>query len=165
PFQGRDGGAESPALHIEVFTTRIDTIYGATFVVLAPEHPLVEQFAAMAKDPAGFKAEVQAFKSQDKEARMGGKEGINTGQFATNPFTGEQVPIWIGNFVLAEYGTGAIMAVPAHDARDFEFARKYSLPIRIVVRSSETPATAEELTDATTNYGRLVESGEYSGAE
>ncbi len=163
PSQGP--GAESPALHIEVFTTRIDTIYGATFVVLAPEHPLVETFAAMAKDPSGFKAEVQAFKAQDKEARMGGKEGINTGQFAINPFTGEQVPIWIGNFVLAEYGTGAIMAVPAHDERDFEFAKKYKLPIRIVVRSKETPATAGELTDATTNYGKLVDSGEYSGAE
>jgi leucyl-tRNA synthetase len=150
---------------IEVFTTRIDTIYGATFVVLAPEHPLVETFAARSTDQAAFRAEVQAFRAQDKDARLGGKEGCNTGQFALNPFTGEQVPIWIGNFVLAEYGTGAIMAVPAHDERDFEFARKYSLPIRIVVRSSETPATAEELTDATTNYGRLVDSGEYSGAE
>ena len=157
--------ANSPDLEIEVFTTRIDTIYGATFVVLAPEHPLVEKFAAMAADPAAFKAEVQAFRSQDKEARLGGKEGINTGQFAINPFTGENVPIWIGNFVLAEYGTGAIMAVPAHDERDFEFARKYHLPIRIVVRSAETPATADDLTDATTNYGKLVDSGEYSGAE
>jgi leucyl-tRNA synthetase len=167
---GRSEGARlkfpvvnSPDLQIEVFTTRIDTIYGATFVVLAPEHPFVEKFAAMAKDPAAFRAEVQAFRAQDKEARLGGKEGINTGQFATNPFTGEQVPIWIGNFVLAEYGTGAIMAVPAHDERDFEFARKYNLPIRIVVRSAETPATADELTDATTNYGTLVDSGEYSG--
>jgi len=150
-------------LAIEVFTTRIDTIYGATFVVLAPEHPFVEKFEAMATDPATFRAEVQAFRAQDKEARLGGKEGFNTGQFAINPFTGERVPIWIGNFVLAEYGTGAIMAVPAHDERDFEFARKYNLPIRIVVRSAETPATADELTDATTNYGTLVDSGEYSG--
>ena len=150
---------------IEVFTTRIDTIYGATFVVLAPEHPLVETFATRSVDPARFRADVQEFRAQDKDARLGGKEGFDTGQFALNPFTGEQVPIWIGNFVLAEYGTGAIMAVPAHDERDFEFARKYNLPIRIVVRSAETPATAEELTDATTNYGRLVDSGEYSGAE
>jgi len=168
---GRSEGArltfkvDGQDLGIEVFTTRIDTIYGATFVVLAPEHPLVEKFVAMAKDPAQFKADVQAFKAQDKEARMGGKEGINTGLFAINPFTNERAPIWIGNFVLAEYGTGAIMAVPAHDERDFEFARKYKLPIRIVVRSKETPATADELTDATTNYGKLVDSGEYSGAE
>jgi len=150
---------------IEVFTTRIDTIYGATFVVLAPEHPLVETFAARTANPAAFRARIQAFRAEDKDVRLGGKEGFDTGQFALNPFTGEQVPIWIGNFVLAEYGTGAIMAVPAHDERDFEFARKYELPIRIVVRSPETPATAEELTDATTNYGRLVDSGEYSGAE
>ncbi|HKF65552.1 MAG TPA: leucine--tRNA ligase, partial [Vicinamibacterales bacterium] len=93
------------------------------------------------------------------------KEGFDTGRKAKNPFTGEEVPIWIANFVLAEYGTGAIMAVPAHDERDFAFARKYNLPIRIVVRSVETPATAADLTDATTNYGRLVDSGEYSGAE
>ena len=132
-------------------------------MLLAPEHPLVETFAAMAADPAAFKAEVQAFRSQDKEARLGGKEGIDTGQFAINPFTGEQVPIWIGNFVLAEYGTGAIMAVPAHDQRDFEFARKYQLPIRIVVRSAETPAAADDLTDATTNYGTLVDSGSIRG--
>src|SRR5262252_2420045 len=152
-------------LGIEVFTTRIDTIYGATFVVLAPEHPLVETLAKMPKAPPTLKADVQAFRSQDKEARLTGKEGVFTGQFALNPFTGEHVPIWIGNFVLAEYGTGAIMAVPAHDERDFEFARKYNLPVRIVVRSKETPATADELTDATTNYGTLVESGEYSGAK
>jgi leucyl-tRNA synthetase len=152
-------------LGIEVFTTRIDTIYGATFVVLAPEHPLVEKFAAIAPDPAGFRAAVQAFRSQDKEARVGGKEGIDTGQLAVNPFTGEHVPIWIGNFVLAEYGTGAIMAVPAHDERDFEFARKYQLPIRIVVRSKETPTTADDMAEATTNYGTLVDSGEYSGAQ
>jgi leucyl-tRNA synthetase len=150
-------------LGIEVFTTRIDTIYGATFVVLAPEHPLVETLATMPKAPPTLKADVQAFRSQDKEARLTGKEGVFTGQFAVNPFTGEHVPIWIGNFVLAEYGTGAIMAVPAHDERDFEFARKYNLPIRIVVRSAETPATADELTEATTNYGTLVDSDEYSG--
>jgi leucyl-tRNA synthetase len=155
--------AESPDLHIEVFTTRIDTIYGATFVVLAPEHPLVDTLAKMPNAPASLKADVQAFRSQEKEARLTGKEGVFTGQFAINPFTKERVPIWVGNFVLAEYGTGAIMAVPAHDERDFEFARKYSLPIRIVVRSKETPATAGELTDATTNYGTLVDSGEYSG--
>ncbi|HXD75408.1 MAG TPA: leucine--tRNA ligase, partial [Vicinamibacterales bacterium] len=148
-------GARDSGLDIEVFTTRIDTIYGATFVVLAPEHPLVET----------FRTDVRVFKAQDKETRMGGKEGIDTGRFAINPFTNEKIPIWVGNFVLAEYGTGAIMAVPAHDERDFEFARKYKLPIRIVVRSKETPATADDLTDATTNYGTLVDSGEYSGSE
>ncbi len=151
-----------------MFTTRIDTIYGATFVLLAPEHAMVDRFAAESSDPNAFRDRVAKFRSLDRAARLTGeieKEGFDTGRTATNPFTGEEVPIWIANFVLAEYGTGAIMAVPAHDERDFAFARKYQLPIRIVVRSAETPATASDLTDATTNYGRLVDSGEYSGAE
>src|SRR5580765_8245322 len=155
-------------LDIEVFTTRIDTIYGATFVLLAPEHAMVDRFAAESSDPGAFRERVGKFRSLDREARLTGeieKEGFDTGRKATNPFTGEEVPIWIANFVLAEYGTGAIMAVPAHDERDFAFARKYQLPIRIVVRSGETPATVADLTAPTTNYGRLVDSGEYSGAE
>jgi leucyl-tRNA synthetase len=168
PLEGRDGGAENPALHIEVFTTRIDTIYGATFVLLAPEHAMVDRFAAESSDPKAFRDRVAKFRALDREARLTGeieKEGFDTGRTARNPFSGEDVPIWIANFVLAEYGTGAIMAVPAHDERDFAFARKYQLPIRIVVRSAETPPTVADLTDATTNYGRLVDSGEYSGAE
>src|SRR4029453_9927464 len=127
---------------IEIFTTRIDTIYGATFVLLSPEHSMVERFAAGSPDPAAFRARVAAFRALDREARLTGaieKEGFDTGRKATNPFSGEEAPIWIANFVLAEYGTGAIMAVPAHDERDFEFARKYGLPIRIVVRTAETP--------------------------
>jgi leucyl-tRNA synthetase len=153
---------------IEVFTTRIDTIYGATFVLLAPEHRMVDRFAAESADPASFRAKVAQFRALDREARLTGaieKEGFDTGRKAINPFTGEQVPIWIANFVLAEYGTGAIMAVPAHDERDYDFARKYNLPIRIVVRSAETPASVAGMTTATTNYGRLVDSGEWTGQE
>ncbi len=123
---------------IEIFTTRIDTIYGATFVLLAPEHPMVDRFAAESPDPAAFRERVAKFRALDREARLTGaieKEGFDTGRKAINPFTGKEVPIWIANFVLAEYGTGAIMAVPAHDQRDFEFARKYGLPIRIVVQT------------------------------
>src|SRR5262249_39923029 len=93
------------------------------------------------------------------------KEGFDTGRKAINPFTGQEVPIWVANFVLAEYGTGAIMAVPAHDERDFEFARKYDLPISIVVRSKETPDSVGGMAAATTNYGTLAESGEWSGQE
>jgi len=153
---------------IEVFTTRIDTIYGATFVLLAPEHPLVDRFASESPDPQAFRGRVAKFRALDREARRDGtieKEGFDTGRTAVNPFTGKDVPIWVANFVLAEYGTGAIMAVPAHDERDFEFARKYQLPVRIVVRSGETPATADALTTATTNYGTLVGSGPWDGQE
>ena len=128
---------------IEIFTTRIDTIYGATFVLLAPEHPMVDRFAAESPDPAAFRERVAKFRALDREARLTGaieKEGFDTGRKAINPFTGEEVPIWIANFVLAEYGTGAIMAVPAHDQRDFEFARKYGLPIRIVVQAGDDAA-------------------------
>jgi leucyl-tRNA synthetase len=158
--------ADAPGVTIEVFTTRIDTIYGATFVLLAPEHALVDRFASESPDPRAFNERVAKFRELDKEERRAGdkKEGFDTGRKARNPFTGEDVPIWVANFVLAEYGTGAIMAVPAHDERDFAFARKYGLPIRIVVRSAETPATAAELTDASVSYGTLVDSGEYSGA-
>jgi leucyl-tRNA synthetase len=153
---------------IEIFTTRIDTIYGATVVLLSPEHPMVDRFAAESPDPAAFRARVAKFRAQDRDARLTGavdKEGFDTGRQAINPFTNEPVPIWIANFVLAEYGTGAIMAVPAHDERDFEFVRKYNLPIRIVVTSAETPQTAGEMTVATTNYGRLINSGEWTGQE
>jgi leucyl-tRNA synthetase len=159
--------ADAPGVAIEVFTTRIDTIYGATFVLLAPEHALVDRFASESPHPGAFNERIAKFRALDKEARRAGdieKEGFDTGRKARNPFTGEDVPIWVANFVLAEYGTGAIMAVPAHDERDFAFARKYGLPVRIVVRSADTPATAAELTDASVSYGTLVDSGEYSGA-
>ena len=157
------GAAAGPG--IEVFTTRIDTIYGATFVLLAPEHPFVERFAAESPDPVQFRERVAKFRTLEREARLTGKEGFDTGRKAVNPFSGEEVPIWIANFVLAEYGTGAIMAVPAHDQRDFEFARKYSLPIRVVVQSGDEPVSAEALNDASTNYGRLVNSADYTGQE
>jgi leucyl-tRNA synthetase len=147
---------------VEVFTTRIDTIYGANFIVLAPEHPLVEPFAAAAPDPAAFRAKVQAFRSQDRDARMGGKEGFDTGRQATNPFTGKAVPIWVANFVLGEYGTGAVMGVPGHDERDFDFARTYDLPITIVVQPEDKPIAVETMTGAHAGEGTLVNSGEYN---
>jgi leucyl-tRNA synthetase len=157
------GGAD-----IEIFTTRIDTIYGATFVLLAPEHAMVGAFADESANPAVFREQVAKFRALDREARMTGaieKEGFDTGRTALNPFTGNEVPIWIANFVLAEYGTGAIMAVPAHDQRDLEFARKYNLPIRVVVQAGERALSAADLTEASTRYGRLVDSGEYTGQE
>ncbi|HEX3703326.1 MAG TPA: class I tRNA ligase family protein, partial [Vicinamibacterales bacterium] len=156
PLVGAAGG-------VDVFTTRIDTIYGANFIMLAPEHPLVESFAAASADPAAFRARAQAFRSQDREARMGGKEGFETGRQATNPFTGQPVPIWVTNFVLGEYGTGAVMGVPGHDQRDFEFARAYHLPITIVVQTDAAPLSAETMIEAHAGAGRLVNSGDYNG--
>ena len=162
---------------IDIFTTRIDTIFGATFVLLAPEHPMVDRFAAEAPNSAAFRERVARFRALDREARRMGtieKEGFDTGLRAINPFTKAEVPIWIANFVLAEYGTGAIMAVPAHDQRDLEFARKYDLPIRVVVRAGDEPPNATPglggegavvFDRAMTNYGRLVDSGEYTGQE
>jgi len=155
--------AARPADSVEVFTTRIDTIYGANFIMLAPDHPLVEPFAAASPDAADFRAKVQGFRSQDREARMGGKEGFDTGQQAINPFTGQPVPIWVANFVLSEYGTGAVMGVPGHDERDFEFAKKYSLPITVVVQEANAPISADTMTEAHAGAGALVNSGPYDG--
>jgi leucyl-tRNA synthetase len=159
--QGATGGT------LPVFTTRIDTIYGCTYVVLAPEHPLVAALTTPDR-----RAEVEAFaarmKKTDAEARTGEdapKEGVFTGAKAVNPFTGEEVPVWIANFVLAEYGTGAVMSVPAHDQRDFEFARKYGLPVKTVIQpahGARTPA-GEELQAATTEDGVLEASGPFTG--
>ena len=151
---------------IEVFTTRIDTIYGANFIVLAPEHPLVQQFAETSSDPQTFRAKVAKFTSQDRSARMTGeveKEGFDTGRRAINPFTGRPVPIWVANFVLIEYGTGAVMGVPGHDQRDFDFARKYKLPITVVVQKPEQPLDPDAMIEAHAGEGVLVNSGEYNG--
>jgi leucyl-tRNA synthetase len=166
----------APRTSIDVFTTRIDTIYGANFIVLAPEHPLVKQFAEASPDPAAFRAKVAKFTGQDRSARMIGeveKEGFDTGRRAINPFTGKPIPIWVANFVLIEYGTGAVMGVPGHDERDFEFARKYQLPITIVVQkpasaqgsggASPEPLDADTMTEAHAGEGSLINSDQYNG--
>jgi len=150
---------------IEVFTTRIDTIFGATFVMLAPEHGLVSTFAKESEDEKAFLAKAQRFRAQDRAGRLTGevaKEGFFTGRFAINPFTNLPVPIWVANYVLGEYGTGAVMAVPAHDERDFEFATKYALPIVPVVRpvDGEAPRVMDT---AASNDGILINSGKYDG--
>ena len=169
-MRSRTGSIRNPEsripTRIEVFTTRIDTIFGATFVLLGPEHPLVARFAERSADPAGFKRKALEFRMQDRAARISGeieKQGFDTGFRAINPFTGQPVPIWVANFVLGEYGTGAVMAVPAHDERDFEFARKFNLPIRVVVTADGKPASSDGMTEAAPAYGTLVDSGEFSG--
>ena len=117
--------------------------------------------------PTAFRKRATAFRTQDRTARLTGeieKEGFFTGRYAMNPFTEERIPIWIANFVLGEYGTGAVMAVPAHDQRDFEFATKYGLPIKVVIHPDpELGQASKTLDTAFEDYGRLVESGEFTG--
>jgi leucyl-tRNA synthetase len=154
---------------IEVFTTRIDTIYGATAVILSPEHPLLPKLLAGGSVSADVQAEWDRLRKRvlkTEEIATAEKEGFFTGRYALNPFSGEKVPIWVANFVLAEYGTGAVMSVPAHDQRDFEFSRKYKLPVRVVVQPLNTaPLDSEKLTApfAEHEQGTLVASGPYNG--
>ena len=152
---------------LDVFTTRVDTIYGATFVLLAPEHALVDRIAETAPNAEEFRAQVNRFRALDRKARLTGqieKEGFDTGRHALNPFTGEEVPVWVANFVLADYGTGAIMAVPAHDQRDFEFARKYGLDVKVVIQPTDAPPlSGDTLEAAFSDPGVLADSGEFSG--
>jgi len=158
-------GVENRPEKIRVFTTRVDTIFGATSVQLAPEHPLV---TAMAADDAGLREQVAKLLDEQKKAREAGdigaieKHGIPTGKFAINPYSGELVPIWVANYVLSDYGTGAIMSVPGHDERDFEFAKKYAIPVRRVIGSPDPTADEPELPFVSED-GVLVNSGEYSG--
>jgi len=152
------------AVRIRVFTTRVVTIFGATSVQLAPQHALVAEFTAA---DAELKAQVDELLEQQKKAREAGdlgaieKHGVPTGRFAINPYNGERVPIWVANYILADYGTGAIMSVPGHDERDFEFATKYDLPIVQVIEPTDgalgvvLPFVSED--------GVLVNSGEYDG--
>jgi leucyl-tRNA synthetase len=164
---GRSEGAEID-FHLEhtgapirVFTTRVDTIYGATCVILAPEHPLVAELAG-----DGLKAQIK--RMIDSRAAKGPgdleKEGLPTGKYAINPYSGERIPIWIGNFVLMGYGTGAIMAVPAHDQRDFEFCKQYGIAIRPVIRPVDGAlADAATMKEAYPDDGIVENSGQYSG--
>jgi leucyl-tRNA synthetase len=167
PIDGVQTTAKGPAPRIEVFTTRVDTIFGAAALILSPAHELLPSlFAGQAN---GAKLEEQAARLRARIVRgadlaTAEKEGFFTGRFASNPFSGEKVPIWVGNFVLAEYGTGAVMAVPAHDQRDFEFARKYKIAFPVVIQPLEGgPLRADEMKEAFVEYGRLVNSGAYSG--
>ena len=154
---------------IEVFTTRIDTIYGATAVILSPEHPLMPKLLVGESVPADVQAEWDRLRKRvlkTEEIATAEKEGFFTGRYALNPFSGEKVPVWVANFVLAEYGTGAVMSVPAHDQRDFEFSRKYKLPVRVVVQPlNAAPLVSEKLTAPFVEHeqGTLVESGPYNG--
>ena len=151
---------------IPIFTTRPDTLWGATFMVLSPEHPLVEKLTtADRKDAVMAYRQAAASKSEiDRTAEDREKTGVFTGSYAVNPVNESQIPIWIADYVLMGYGEGAIMAVPAHDVRDFEFAQKFGLEIiPVVFPGAETPETAAPLTEAYTGDGQLQNSGPLNG--
>ncbi|HEX9757880.1 MAG TPA: leucine--tRNA ligase [Nitrospiria bacterium] len=152
---------------IRVFTTRPDTLYGATFISLAPDHPMVEKIIQGKPEAQRVEGFVKRVKNQDKKLRTADeleKEGVFTGSYALNPLTQKPIPIWVANFVLMEYGTGAIMAVPAHDQRDFEFARKYKLPIRVVIQDPKKLLRADQMDKAyTEETGELIESESFTG--
>ena len=151
---------------ITVFTTRPDTVCGATFMSMAPEHPLVLAFARKAGREAEVREFVRRVALQDKFVRSSEeaeKEGIFTGGYCRNPLTGGRIPIYAANFVLAEYGTGAVMAVPAHDQRDFEFARKYGLPIVVVIQPDGEELSPDTMSSAFEGPGRMVGSGPFTG--
>jgi leucyl-tRNA synthetase len=173
---GRSEGAEVdfalPADTIRVFTTRPDTLFGATYMVLAPEHALVEKITTPEQRQAVKAYQEQASRKSERERTEEGKKktGVFTGAYAVNPVNGEKVPVWIADYVLATYGTGAIMAVPAHDERDFEFATQFGLPIRTVVRPplswlTKTGHTQDCLTQAYIEDGVAVNSGPFDGLE
>ena len=163
--EGESGAAGDS---IMVFTTRIDTIYGATSIQLAPQHPMVADFIAANPD---LQDPIDTMVAEQRKAKEAGdigaieKHGVPTGRTAVNPFNGEQIPIWVGNYILMDYGTGAIMSVPAHDERDHEFAKKYDLEVRVVILPRKEGPDPEN--DATIPYcgtdSILINSGEFSG--
>ncbi len=163
---GRSEGAEivfrlEDGRPIPVFTTRVDTIFGATGLLLAPEHPLT---AELVEGEGRLRVKAMIDSRAQKQLAEFDKEGVFTGRYAVNPYNGERLPVWVANFVLLEYGTGAVMAVPAHDQRDFEFCRKYGLEIRPVIRpAGGEPARADLLEEAFVEDGVLENSGEFSG--
>ena len=156
-------GVEDPVV---VYTTRPDTLWGATFFVMAPEHPLAEELAAgtpVAEHLDAFRDEVSRMTEIDRTSMERDKKGLFLEKYATNPVNGERIPVWVADYVLTDYGTGAIMAVPAHDQRDFEFARKYDLPIRVVIQPAGESLDPGTMTEAFVGDGVMVNSADFDG--
>lgn len=170
---GKSTGAEirfraEDGFEIPVFTTRPDTIFGVSYLVLAPEHPLVEELIKGSPDADRIRSFIEKVRLQseiDRTSTEACKEGVFTGAYAVNPLNGERIPIWIANYVLLEYGTGAVMGVPAHDQRDLEFARKYKLPVKVVIQPIGRELDPETMEEAYTEAGLMVNSGEFSGID
>jgi leucyl-tRNA synthetase len=172
PIDGRRGDPSMVApvhgdLAIRVFTTRPDTVYGMTFVVLAPEHPLIEMVTTPEQRSTVQSYVERTHQTSEIERLSSGSErsGVFTGSFAIHPFTGQRIPVWVADYVLPGYGTGAIMAVPAHDARDFDFAQQHGLPSQVVIEpaaGSSVPASGRQ-TSPYEGEGVLVQSGQFTG--
>ncbi|MHA1369713.1 MAG: leucine--tRNA ligase, partial [Promethearchaeota archaeon] len=162
-FKVKDTGEEIP-----IFTTRADTLYGVTFMTFAPEHPLVEKWVAGTEYEQEFNKLLDEIMMEDRFQRTAidhEKKGMFIGKYAINPINNEEIPIYIGNFVIYEYGAGAVMAVPAHDQRDFEFAKEFNLPIKVVIQPYDYELNAEKMVRAYEGQGTLVNSGEFDGLE
>ena len=169
---GRSEGAEFafdiPEIgkKVDMFSTRVDTIFGVTYIVLAPEHPYVEELItgkANEKELRDFVERIKNMSDIDRTAEDKDKQGMFTGAYAVNPVNDEKVPIWIADYVLIDYGTGAVMGVPGHDERDWAFAKKYNLPIRLVVQNKEGTLDLDTMENACHDPGILVNSGEFNG--
>ncbi len=159
PLVGRDD-------ILKVFTTRPDTIYGATYMVMAPEHPLIDEITTGQQRQAvgNYVRQVRLQTEIERTSTVKEKTGVFTGAYAVNPFTDAEIPIWIADYVLMSYGAGAVMAVPAHDQRDFEFARKYDLPIvQVIAPEGEETIDADEMQEAYEGDGKMINSGPFSG--
>jgi len=153
---------------IDIFTTRADTLFGVTFMVFAPEHPWIKDWVKGTEYEESFEQFYEKVMKQDKFERTDidvEKKGIFIGKHAINPITKEKIPIYIGNFVIYEYGAGAVMAVPGHDQRDFEFAKKYNIPIKVVIQPFEYELSADKMSRAYEGDGTLINSDEFNGME
>jgi len=169
---GRSEGAtvsfplENSEKTIDIYTTRPDTLWGVTFMSMAPAHPMIEELIADQPNRDEIEEKVEAMRklgTSDKEMATREKEGVFTGKYAINPVNGDRVPIYVGNFVLMDFGTGTVMAVPTHDQRDFEFAKKYDIPMKVVIHPKDETLVSEEMTEAYTDNGLLVDSGDFTG--
>lgn len=166
--EGTEFAFELPEIgkRVYVYTTRVDTIYGVSYVVLAPEHPYVQELIKgreHEKELEAFIDRVRNISEIDRTSTDAEKEGLFTGAYAVHPLTGEKLPVWIANYVLADYGTGAVMGSPGHDARDWEFATKYKLPIKVVIQNAEGTVTADTLADIFHDDGIVVNSDSLNG--
>ncbi len=151
---------------VTVFTTRPDTVFGVTFMAMAPEHPLAKELVIgtkYEKDVLDYIKKSQLKTDIDRTSTVREKDGVFTGRYVINPLSGEKAQLWIGDYVLASYGTGVVMGVPAHDTRDFAFAKKYDVPIKVVINPKDHELNPEEMTDAYTEEGIMVNSGEFNG--